>query len=159
MQNGVQFWPTLVGVETQCVRRDMGGPIGDMQVQVAQVGLTRTEWAVAADVLYDGNIGNLSTLIEQNGANPSFFSEGQVLPSQNYATPADLDNTIQGLLDAACSCFGEQVTLHVPQQYLPHFLQETIVMSCSSLQGTVATSSTGTGFHAFSLLKYTSSSL
>ena len=124
---GVQFWPTLVGVETQCVRRDMGSPIGDVQTEVAQVGLTRTEWSVAAGVLYDGNIGNLSVLIEQNGANPSFYSEATVVAGQNYVTPAPLLASVRKLIAEACDCYGDQFTLHVPAQYLPHFMFNELV--------------------------------
>lgn len=114
------IYPGTLGVRSQC---NIGGRqtvIGDVVRQVAEQGLERARYSLLADIMYDGEVGRATP-------NVSFKTDATVPAGFDPLVPAGIVNTMQGLLDAACTCWDQQLVFHVPVAYLPHFLAKYIV--------------------------------
>jgi hypothetical protein len=113
--------PGVVGVVSECDVAGRKSIVGDRQRQVAELGLQRVQWNLAAEILYSGDVGLAA-------ANPSFKTSATIPAGWDPLVPSGIEETIEGLLEAVCDCWHGQLVLHVPQQFLPHFLVRSLVV-------------------------------
>lgn len=107
--------PFILGTGYECSMPLSNSPVQQLAAEALKVG----EWSAIATVIHS-NPDNLAGVL--NWADEAT----DITP----ATPAGLANTLQGLLDqAACSCWGRgELYLHVPLQYLPYFLEQSLIV-------------------------------
>lgn len=119
------FYPTMIGVATDCTVFGSRSLIGNRQLEVAQGGLALREWSMLALTMYDGLVGNGAAGDEN--PNPSFYGSATLVPSQSFTAPAPIPNTLEGMLDTYCSRWSGEVVIHVPQQFLPYWIDQELV--------------------------------
>lgn len=113
-----QFDSTLIGVLVDCD----GGPgaLGSIEEIIASEGWRRTAWQAMAGILHNGEVGTAAP-------NPSLESVAILPPGWDPLVPAGIVPSLQGLLDAACTCWNADLVIHVPVQFLPYFLRLYLV--------------------------------
>lgn len=121
-----EFYPGVIGARTTC---DIAGSrtiIGDRVRTIAEQMLDRTRYGQLAQILADGDVGRDAAGVPDR--NPSVVYDGQVPANFNNNSPSTLRGTMQGLMDAACTCWDQQLVFHVPRPYLAQFLHERLVV-------------------------------
>lgn len=123
LSEAVFFDSVTIGVQYTCnPSAKTLSPIGDLVSDSARYAYQRFRWQRLARVLVDGQV-NAFTLI-----NPSFQSVAQVPAGLDVDNPSGIVTTIQAMLELSqCTSWDAQRVLHVPQQYLPHFLNQYLV--------------------------------
>lgn len=122
LEEAVFFDSVTIGVQYSCLPgSETLSPIGDLVSDSARYAYDRYRWQRLAQVLSDGVVNGAG------GANPSLQSVAEVPDGFDPDAPAGIPSTIQGMLDSQCSAWDAQRVLHVPQQYLPHFLTQYLV--------------------------------
>jgi len=113
-----QFDSTMIGVMVDCD----GGPgaLGKIEATIASEGWQRTAWQRLATVLHDGEVG-------ADDSNPSLQNVATLPVGWDVNNPADITNSLQGIIDAACTCWNADLVIHVPVEYLPYFLEKNLV--------------------------------
>lgn len=117
--SSVQFDSTSIGVLVDC---DGGmGSLGMIESTIASSGWDRTVFKKLVDILSNGIVGTVNP-------NPSLQSVATLPDGWDVNAPADLVNSLQGIMDSACSCWNADLVIHVPVQYLSYFLNLQLVL-------------------------------
>lgn len=117
------FDSTTIGVLYECGPGARNTSIGDILEASAVSDFRAQRWSEAARLLQDGVVYSGENA---GGLNPG-LKDATLAPLFVEAANGTLREAVAQVLQISCACLRSDPVLHVPRQYLPHFLAEALV--------------------------------